>query len=169
MLWKSGTFPDYPKMELLDGALYEMADDGARPIDWNAAINQHLTRSLPDNYVVIPDKTLDAAPHWAPKPDFWIFEASMRTEDVNGRNVLLVIEVSDTTLVTDRGLKRRGYETSGVREYWIADCEGRQLLVHRLGPDGVYGEPAPVALDQTAQALLIPELRVRLADLPRIG
>jgi Uma2 family endonuclease len=170
VLWESGAFPDYPKMELLDGALYEMAADGIRTKDWNAVFNAYVVRSLdPARYIVVPDKTLDASRHWAPSPDFWIFDAALRTEDVHGANVLLVIEISDTTLETDQGLKRRGYEESGVRDYWIADCEGRRLLVYRLGVDGKYGDPAEIAFDGAAQALLIPELKLRLADLPRIS
>src|SRR5262249_50967553 len=97
-------------------------------------------------------------------PDFYIHD-KLSAADVDGSNVLLVIEVSDTTFAFDRGGKAKIYAQGGVREYWIADCENRQMLVHRLQSDGSYGEPAVVAFDEEARALLIPNLSLRLSEL----
>lgn len=154
--------------ELLDGGIYEMPDDGPRTIEWNAAINRWLVRSLADTYVVVPDKTLRAGEFWGPKPDFYVFDASLSVADVHGPQVLLAIEVSDPTLSDDLRLKRPGYEKCGVRELWIMDVERKVNLIHRLGPDGAYGEPQETEFDQTAEALLIPGLKLRLSDLPRL-
>jgi hypothetical protein len=38
-------------------------------------------------------------------------------------------------------------------------------MVHRLREDGTYGEPSVVGFDETIEALLIPGLKLRLADL----
>lgn len=154
--------------ELLDGGIYEMPADGPRTTEWNAEIARWLYRALDDAYVIIPDKTLRAGEHWGPKPDFYVFDASLGVADVHGPEVLLAIEVSDTTLADDLRLKRPGYETCGVRELWIMDVERKINLVHRLGADGAYGEPHQVAFDQVAEALLIPGLKLRLSDLPRL-
>ena len=82
--------------------------------------------------------------------------------------MLLAIEVSDSTLAKDLHLKRPGYEKAGVRELWVMDVENKINLVHRLNPEGAYGEPLKIAFDQEVEALLIPGLKLRLSDLPRL-
>lgn len=165
--WASGIFADYPDMELIDGELIEMPSDGPRTINWNAQINQILVRNLPGGMIVVPDKTLALPPHGGPKPDFYIHDRRDAAE-VDGRNVLLVIEVSDTTLDYDRKIKSALYAKGGVREYWIVDCEGGRILAHRLGPEGEYGEPLVFAFDEEAVALYAPGVKLRLSalDLP---
>ena len=56
----------------------------------------------------------------------------------------------------------------GVREYWVIDCAGRRVFVHHLAPSGGYGAPQSFSETETAAAALIPGLRLRLADLPRL-
>jgi Uma2 family endonuclease len=58
------------------------------------------------------------------KPDF-----SQRHP--NGRELTLLIEVSDTTLRHDAIRKRDLYARAGVPEYWVLDIKGRRLIVHR--------------------------------------
>jgi len=58
------------------------------------------------------------------KPDF-----SQRHP--NGRELTLLIEVSDTTLRHDTIGKRDLYARAGVPEYWVLDIKGRRLIVHR--------------------------------------
>lgn len=165
-VWRASLHRTGLSYELLDGGIYEMPADGPRTIEWNAAINRWLVRTLPDAYVVIPDKTLRAGEFWGPKPDFYVFDARLHASEVTGADVLLAIEVSEATLADDLRLKRPRYEQSGVRELWIIDVDGRRILVHRLGPDSAYGEPLQVAFDEAVSAVLVPGLSLRLSDLP---
>ena len=164
-LWEGGAFAGYPDIELIDGDIYEMPADGTRTRDWNAAIAKVLYRALLDTvYTIVPDKTLDLVEHYAPKPDFWIHDRRS-SGDVTGANVLLAIEISDTTIAWDRDVKAPAYEKGGVREHWRIECEARQIVVYRLGADGTYGAPATVGFEDTVEALLVPGLKLRLADL----
>jgi Uma2 family endonuclease len=45
--------------------------------------------------------------------------------------VLLLIEVSDTTLRYDRHVKLPLYARAGIPEAWIFDLGGKRVLVHR--------------------------------------
>jgi Uma2 family endonuclease len=52
-------------------------------------------------------------------------------------DVLLIVEVVDTTMPYDRGTKVPFYARSGVPEVWLADLIGERVLVYREpGPDG---------------------------------
>ena len=53
-------------------------------------------------------------------------------------DVLLLIEVADTSLELDRGQKLHLYAEAGIREYWIIDLNRRVLIVHRQPKDGEY-------------------------------
>lgn len=165
-MWDAGVFETYPDLELIGGDIYEMPADGPRTKSWNAAINLWLARTLPRHLVLMPDKTLDLGEEiGSPKPDFFIFPRAVKVADVRGPDVLLAIEVSDTTVEFDRDIKAPLYAKGGVREHWRIECETRCIFVHRLQADGGYGDPEKVAFDGRVQARLIPELHFRLADL----
>ena len=67
----------------------------------------------------------------APRDDFY------ERELARPRDVLLAIELADTTLVRDRDVKLPLYARHGVPEAWLVDIEGRCLTVHRdPSPDG---------------------------------
>lgn len=166
-MWAAGVFPPELELELIDGELIEMPADGHRTIDWNSMIVRWLNRELDDAYVVVPDKSLAVSDVSEPKPDIWVFDASLPTRDVTAADTLLVIEVSDSTLRAD--LKKADiYAAGGVREYWVMDVEQRQVLVHRLRAEGGYGAPRACAAEERVEALLIPGLAFRIADHPRL-
>ena len=52
--------------------------------------------------------------------------------------LLLVAEVSSTTLAFDLMAKVRLYACAGIAEYWVLDLEGRRLIVHRDAAEGAY-------------------------------
>lgn len=162
-IWDAGGFPEYPSIELIDGELFEMPADGWRTTNWNALVNRALVTSTDASVVIVPDKTL-AVGEDGLKPDFWLYPASVDPQTVTGKDCLLVIEVSDTTLRWDIGRKASRYALGGVREYWVIDVEGRQVFVHVLGHDGTYGEPVVFAADEVVVPILMPELRFVLRD-----
>jgi len=67
-----------------------------------------------------------------PQPDF--YAAATPTP----ADVLLLVEVADTTLRTDLGRKARIYASGGVSEYWVVDLNNRVLYVHRSPARGTY-------------------------------
>jgi Uma2 family endonuclease len=77
----------------------------------------------------------DADPtHNEPEPDVAVTaEANTAYLDRHPgpEDLLLVVEVSDTTLRFDRSNKALLYARAGIREYWVVDVKGRQLFVHR--------------------------------------
>jgi hypothetical protein len=86
---------------------------------------------------------------------------------VRGPDILLAVEVADTSLAYDLGPKARLYALHGVAELWVVNARERTTAVHtRPGPDG-WGrveEKAPSdALAPSAQAL--GHFQMRLADI----
>jgi Uma2 family endonuclease len=47
----------------------------------------------------------------------------------NAADVLLLIEVSDSTLSFDQSTKLSLYARYGVSEYWVVDVEGKRIVV----------------------------------------
>lgn len=80
-------------------------------------------------------------------------------------DLLLVAEVSDTTLRFDRTTKAALYARAGIVEYWIVDVDGRQIYAHRQpAPEG-YAEIVAYSADEEIATLTRPDAPVRVADL----
>ena len=80
-------------------------------------------------------------------------------------DLLLVVEVADTSLPTDLVAKARLYARAGIVEYWVLDLNDRQLHIHREPKDGFYSsvtvhaETESVALaDRPNAPILVGEL-----------
>ena len=69
----------------------------------------------------------------APEPDIAITlkGASEYDDNPHAQDVLLVVEVSDSSLSFDLSTKAKLYSSAGIAEYWVVDVEGERLLVHR--------------------------------------
>ncbi len=76
-----------------------------------------------------------------------------RSRHPRGDELLLVIEVADSTARHDLTTKRDIYARAGVPEYWVLDLASRKLIVHRkLWSQGQYTEI--LSLDETEAASL---------------
>jgi Uma2 family endonuclease len=152
--------------EVIDGAILHVADDVGLTIEWSAAVAEWLFAALRGrDLVIVPDKTLTLSETNGPKPDFYIYPAGLRAADVRGPDVVLLIEVSDTTLKDDLGWKAELYSQFGVREYWVIDVNARCVHRHRLGPDGAYGEPEVVVAADSVSSTFLPDVALCLNGL----
>lgn len=69
-----------------------------------------------------------------PEPDLAVLvelKADYRQRHPRGDELVLAIEVADTTARYDATTKRDLYARAGVPEYWVLDISGRRLIVHR--------------------------------------
>jgi Uma2 family endonuclease len=80
--------------------------------------------------------------HYQPEPDMALLRPpkdQYKTRKNRAEDVLWLIEVSDSTLETDRLVKLPIYAAAGVPEVWIHDVNAGQLEVYRRpNPSGRY-------------------------------
>jgi Uma2 family endonuclease len=80
-------------------------------------------------------------------------------------DVLLVVEVADSTLRYDREVKLPLYAESGVLEVWIVDLEHDQIEVYRgPGPHG-YRAMHQVSRGETLAPEAFPDVELSLPDI----
>jgi len=111
----------------------------------------------------------DADPdHNEPEPDAAV-TAEPNTAYVDRHpgpaDLVLVAEVSDSTLRFDRTVKAALYARAGIREYWIVNIVGRQILVHRQPSYEGYTEITAFGPDERVATLNRPNDFVHVADL----
>ena len=76
-----------------------------------------------------------------------------------------VVEIlSPTTAAKDQSLKRTLYERHGVREFWLVHPADRLVIAYRLEA-GTYGKPEVAAEDDVIAPVVLPDLRISVADL----
>lgn len=111
----------------------------------------------------------DADPqHNEPEPDVAVTRepaTAYADRHPNPADLVLVAEVSDTTLRFDRGVKALLYARAGVSEYWVLDLGGRQLFQHRRPGSEGYAEITVYSADETVATLARPDSPARVADL----
>ena len=157
-----------PKLELLEGVLVTMSP--IRPphrllVDelmyWALDhLDRREFRVSVQNPIEIPSSNSE------PEPDLVVFrpyEPGMR--HASEQDLLLIIEVAETSLVKDLGQKLRVYASAGVPEYWVVDIPGRQLHVHRRPQGDCYDEVAVLPQSESASPLIDEKATLDLSKL----
>jgi Uma2 family endonuclease len=103
-----------------------------------------------------------------PEPDILVVRGNRR--DFTSRHpepgdVLLLIEVSDSTLSEDRSVKGPLYAEAGIPEFWILNLRQRQLEVHQAPQNGIWTRTFVVSETGTASPLAAPNAVIPVADL----
>ncbi len=104
-----------------------------------------------------------------PEPDLAVLAADSSTlyrdRHPRGDELLLVVEVADTTLTHDATTKRDLYARAGVLEYWILDLNRRSLVIHRKPIHGVYQEVSVLVETALTSIEAQPAARLLVADM----
>jgi len=74
-----------------------------------------------------------------PEPDlFWARRRDYSKRRPEARDILLLVEVAESSLRKDRGEKARLYARAGIADYWIVNVKGRSIEVRRDPQNGNY-------------------------------
>ncbi len=126
------------RIELIDGEIREMPVPNPPHEDKLRLMTEWSYDNIPRREVQIRGQSSIGLPALdsVPVPDLtWIRQADYSARRPLPQEVLLVVEVSDSTLSYDRNQKARLYAAAGIADYWIANIPGRCFEVRR-DPEG---------------------------------
>ena len=157
------------RVELLDGEVVWMSPINDRHAACVKRLNQHFNRRYAAEQVLVsvqdpirierydepqPDVTL-----LGPRADFYARGTPTPAD------ILLLVEVADTTLRTDLGRKARIYADGGVSEYWVVDLNNRVLYVHRAPEGGGYTSREVLSVTERLSAEFASEVEFSVSEL----
>jgi len=171
-LAEEGLLASDARVELIEGEIVDMPRMGSLHTGVAAYVSQQLILALAERATVFTQCTISLNEWSAPEPDVYVCQ--YRSDFYEGklptpREVYLVIEVSHSTLSTDRSIKASLYARAGVPEYWIFDVKARRLEMHRDASEGKYREVTTVLEPVPVSIQLLPEIKIDLSRYFRRG
>jgi Uma2 family endonuclease len=151
-LGELGIFDEDDRVELLDGQIVEMSPIGSAHSAAVIRLNKLLMRRTSDDTAVSMQGPLILSTRWEPQPDIVVIR---RAAGFGGdwlphvRDVVLVVEVADTSLERDRDVKIPRYAHDGVPETWLVDVKAQTITVYRDPTTDGYRDIAIVKRGQT--------------------
>lgn len=139
---ESGVLTEDDRVELINGEILTMTPIGPEHISVTDKLSFFFIRELGDRFTCRnqgPQATRDDS---EPEPDFQLLRKRndfYQKQHPTPDDVLLIIEVAESSLARDRGIKLALYASVGIREYWVIDLPRRSVIIHR-DPDPATGE-----------------------------
>jgi len=168
----AGVFSEHDRVELIDGEVIEMTPIGSRHAACVNRLNRLLSTQVGNDLIVSVQNPLLLDGRTEVQPDLAVlrfrqdfYAESHPTPD----DVSLVIEVSDLSLLYDKGIKARLYARSGVPELWVVDLSGGTLEAMWEPSGGTFSHSRILGRDDAAEPTRLPGITVRVSDVLGTG
>jgi len=136
------------RVELIEGRIVKMSPKGIRHAATNDRASDCFRKHLADRAIVRNQNPIHLSDASEPEPDIVLAvpqEKGYFDHHPTPPEVLLVLEIADTSLNTDRYTKSRLYATAGISQYCLINLQSREIEDYREpGPEGyrsnqIYG------------------------------
>ncbi len=139
----AGVFDEDARVELIRGVIVDMAPPGPEHEASVAGLNRVLSKLVGDAALVWPQGNAVRLPdsNSRPQPDITILrwrEDLYRGKRPLPEDVILLVEVSQSSLKLDRGEKLALYAEAGIAEYWVVNIKRGVIEIYTEPVDGKY-------------------------------
>ncbi|MDT7922750.1 MAG: Uma2 family endonuclease [Thermus sp.] len=159
-------FQGVPHVELLRGEVYQMSPIGPKHVHKVAQLDARLQETLRGKAVVLVQSPLRLSEDSEPEPDLMVLKPPLdryREKLPTPEDVLLLVEVADTSLEFDREAKLPLYAEAGIPEVWLVNLKENLLEVYRDPRGGRYREIRLLSPEEEVSPTLLPEVSLRWA------
>jgi Uma2 family endonuclease len=163
----AGVFQEDDRIELIEGELLQMAPMGGPHIQLVNLLNEILVQQVGKDGLVSPQNAIALPPDSEPEPDFVVLrpECRQRSEVPSAQDVLLIVEVSHSSLTYDRDFKLPLYAKHAIPEVWIVDATARSVSIYREPLRNSYCLLLTPERSETITPLLLPKAKITLSEL----
>lgn len=156
---EAGLFQEHPRVELIQGQIMDMVAIRPPHSGMVNRLGRLLVPLVGTRGLVSVQNPVRLDGGSEPQPDVAVLKP--RADDYEAGapgpdDVLLLIEVADTSLAFDRGVKAPLYAGHGIAEYWIVNLRDRTVEVHRQPADGRYADVRGVGPGGVLDILMLP-------------
>lgn len=165
---EAGIFSEGQRVELIEGEIIEMSPIGSAHAAKVKRLNRLLVRRLGTRAIVQVQDPVVLNRFSEPEPDVAVlkprddFYAERHPQPAD---VLLLVEVADSSRVFDRTVKVPLYARAGIPELWVVDVVDELIEVHRRALRGVYREITRYTRGQRLTIAAFPGMAFRVADI----
>jgi Uma2 family endonuclease len=162
----AGVMEEDERVELIGGELVPMSPKGNHHEVVKTALLRRWYRLAPDHIDLTPETTFRLSEDTYLEPDVVIYPRANGLRGLTGANVLLVVEIADSSLRYDTGRKAALYASFGIRELWVIDAVRLTTRVFREpAADGYRNAQDFSPTDQLAPLIAPGAFAVRLDEL----
>ena len=154
---EAGVLAAEARVELVEGQIVDMAPIGSR----HAAVVDFLTRAfgkaVADHAIVAVQRPVHLGHRSQPQPDLALLRRRadfFRNAHPTAIDILLIVEVSDTTLRYDREIKLPLYARHSIPEVWLLDLQSQQLHSYRDSNGAAYATKTSIRSREVQLAAL---------------
>jgi Uma2 family endonuclease len=164
---EAGILGENDRVELLEGQLVDMSPVGPRHAIVTGNLNELLVTGFAGRALTRCQDPVVLDDGSEPQPDFALVQRPWRgypnTHPAPG-DILLLIEVADSSLDFDRTVKLELYARAGIREVWIVDLTTDGVMVHRHPSGGGYGSVVRVEAPEVLDVEALPGVTIMVAE-----
>ncbi len=165
-----GILGERDRVELIEGELVAMSPTGSYHQGTVNQLTHSLVQTVGDRAIVAVQGPVRLDDFSEPEPDFALLRSRpdfYRDAHPLPSDVLLLIEVADTSLNYDRAVKRALYARHAIPELWIIDLNAGEVEVCRQPGANGYAAITRVARDGVLEPEMLPGVRIQAATLFR--
>ena len=153
----AGVMEEDERVELIGGELVPMSPKGNQHEVVKAALLQRWYRATPEGFGLVPETTFRLSEDTYLEPDVVIYPRASGIRGLSADNVLLVVEIADSSLRYDIGRKAALYAGFGIRELWVIDAVRLTARVFREPAADGYHNMQDFAPADRLMPLIAPE------------
>jgi Uma2 family endonuclease len=139
---RAGILHEDDHVELIEGEIIALAPVGPRHSGIVGRIVRALYRALGDDVQIRSQSSVRLNDYSEPEPDAVVLKArpdDYTTSLPTAADILLIVEVADSSLPYDRDTKLPLYARSGVAEVWLVDLQHNTVTVADTPTPTGYG------------------------------
>jgi Uma2 family endonuclease len=168
---RSGILSEDDRVELLAGEIVEMSPIGSRHAACVKRLTKILDSQIGDAAILGVQDPIHLGPRSEPQPDLALLKprADFYAQAHPGpQDVLLIIEVAETSGESDRKLKLPLYAKASIPEVWIWELASKRVEVYRRPAGRKYLVIETFTQKQTLSPQTFPNVKVDLKEIFRM-
>jgi Uma2 family endonuclease len=167
-MMESGIIREGERVELISGQIFTMAAKGTRHTVATTRLITELPTLIQRRAIVRCQEPITLPNNSEPEPDIAIVR--LRSDDyINShptpKDIILVIEVADSSIRFDRDIKAPLYAATGISEYWIVNLIDDRLEIYRQPEGDIYTSVQIVTPPRSINLPEFSEIALNISDL----